>query len=206
MTILDHVIHDLKAYFHAQQVQLAESDPKSKAQVAVPTVEVRLGPEIESKSSSGLLASEFPIVRKALLIRGGATSAWSTEMNIAKITSAILFNKGLIFHLRSEGDKNTPYHAAHINKARIFYQKALELIYTCSPSEHDDFLLKSILLNNLGQICSSACDRCGEQVYLTELEKLLRHRHESDKMDGTESELILTLVLLLGVHRPAPAA
>ena len=115
MNVLDHAIHGLRAYFHAQGVRMAvehDAYPTKNAEGAISGVEMILGPDLGAASNKSLTRSEYPIFKRAVLIRGAETIDWSSEVNVAKITAAILFNKGLIFHLLSEGDINTPSQAA----------------------------------------------------------------------------------------------
>ena len=199
---LDHLLVQLRKYFFAHET-LAET----KRPVA--TVEAFLGPRCSAHRSivNTAQAMEYPIYERVMLIRGvDDHSAWANEMDVAVITSVVLFNKGLIFHIigqRFGAGKNTELNMA---RAKVLYEKACHLIRTCSSSVDQNFWIKLVLVNNLGQICSSLCDRSGEQACLVYIDQLLTHRYKQEGCGYDEKELQLNVMLLLGAYRPSPAA
>ena len=208
--IFDQMLVDLRSYFLAQRVYIEsiESDLTVCESSAAPQMEPFLSRIWVARSNECGRASEYPIFERAILVKGGAdcdANPWPGETNASIITASVLYNKGLIFHVLSR------FHEAkignfYIQKARSFYLDALKLVHTCSPCISDCFWLKSVLLTNLGQICSHVYDRSGEQMCLLEIAKLISCRLEDVVVEGGESDLNLNVVLLFGAHRPAPAA
>ncbi|GKY96290.1 hypothetical protein MPSEU_000588700 [Mayamaea pseudoterrestris] len=209
VSVLDQTLQELRTNFLAQEEELVdEADSASLDELMPsPTLNAILGPICAATACETLSTGEYPIYKRAMLVSGMVDeSVLSNEVNVAVISAVVLFNKGLIFHILGQGNSKCLAIETYITRARTIYNKALCLITACSPSTCDNFWLKSILLNNLGQICFYKCDRTGEQLCLMEMEKLLIHRVEDNAIEGEETDLQLNVVLLFGVHRPSPAA
>ena len=213
ITAMDQMLGQLRTYFFAQE-KLTEAESKISRQEAWPataTVEAFLGPRcvpVAHRSTENKAhATEYPVYERAMILRVvNDDSAWTNEVNVAVITSVVLYNKGLIFHMLGQGHGAGHHVELYNTRAKALYEKALHLINTCSSAVEQNFWIKSVLLTNIGQICSYLCDRPGEQACLAHIDHLLAHRNIQANSGHDETEIYMNVVFLLGVHRPSPAA
>jgi hypothetical protein len=204
--VLDETLVNLNSYFQAQQDKLNETDLVGES-LPSPTVEAILGPYCIAQCGEVFHQSEYPMYGRAMLIQGvDDASAWASEVNVAVLAAVVLYNKGLICHILGQGSTKISGAEHYNTRARVMYEKAFNLVNTCNPSIESNFWLKLVLLNNLGQLFSYICDRSSEQLCLSNLDMLLTHKQIQDARSCEEMELKLNVMLLLGVHRPAPAA
>jgi hypothetical protein len=226
ISVLDHTLRDLKTYFLAQAAKMAteeeeqllpndsdEDDEDDETE----RVKVIMGPICMSDTyeySTGEQQAEYSLCNRVLLVHGiDEETFWCSEVNVAIATAVVLYNKTLVYHILGKGDSKMLPIEKYLQRAKVLYEKALQLVKTCSVSATDDFLIKSALLNNLGQLCLHYCDRDGEQSYLAFLESMLAHHHLRAKTvpfrmtpPEVEIEFSLNVILLRGYHRPSPAA
>jgi hypothetical protein len=203
---LDDTIKSLKTYFYTQQDELTQKDSVNES-CRSPTVEAVLGPSCVACSNSRFRSSEYPIYDRAMLLHSVENQTdWTCEVNVAVVSAVALYNKGLVFHLMGQGNVETSRMEAYNARALSLYENALKLISTCSPSNEQSLCLKVALLHNSGQLYSYICDRASEQLCLAYIDKLLIHKEMRHGKIDDESELKLNVMLLLGSHRPSPAA
>lgn len=213
ISVLDHTLVGIKSYFLVQAAEAQSTVPVEGAVDAPPASRVNtvLGPScVNMNPVDDRLRpdSDFPMCPRIVLVKDAEELAWNYDVNLAVTTAAVLYNKGLIYHLRGQGETDRmPPSDAYLRRARVLYDAAWNLISTCTPDAGENVWLKAALLTNLGSIASYLCDRPTEQRLLVELEALLSHCvHETHEQINDEMDLKLNVLLLLGSQSPAPAA
>jgi tetratricopeptide (TPR) repeat protein len=214
--ILDQAIRELKSFFQAQALS-----PGFNHDAVSSHVQIVLGPSCcscDAPRTTGCTLTAYSTLSTALLIQTtfDDDSDQHSHLDVAIITAVVLYNKGLVFQLLGQGSSQAVTKEKYTAKAKVMYEKALQLVQTCSScADSQDFWIKSALLNNLGQISSEYCNRKEEQLYLLCLDQLLSDRRpdadygqvfDRQNFVTEEVELSLNVILLRGFHRPSPAA